>query len=182
MTEKRDREVELLLASPLFNNLIADIKERKITDDSRLVKVVANELIMNPKLKLSPRWVDSLVRYIRSDDKNDLKPSVNNVTVEYILNDKTGLYEIKLTVENKTGTRDIKSAWKVVELFQHKDIAKKKQYLSSGYDKQKRAYELKQEKMSAKEIAQLLSSEFNETIMYYEVSKLIQGYKKLLKG
>ena len=129
-------------------------------------------------LKLSPRWVQGVKRYLLTDDPDTMGMFIGPVLRTQIdLEFQTEV--IYLKIEANTTLEDIKAVWPNVKEMQSRLPYKEQKKFQPlrQFSRNKKAFELRQQDMKYREIAKELSTK-KKTYGYEEVGKMIERYKK----
>ncbi len=126
--------------------------------------------------KLSPLWIQGLRGYLL----RNFMPIPAGLIVEISTDPITDSPILKLVLQEDTTIKDIQSAWREISEYQKKlpYWRKKKSQPMPYFERNKRAYELKQAGKSYKEIAEILTKELKTEYDYTQILDFIQSHEK----
>lgn len=131
------------------------------------------------KFKLSPLWIEGLRAYL----VRGFMPIPAGVIVEHSIDFETGMPTLKLILQEDTSIKDVVSIWSEIKKYQQRlpYWREGKSQPMPYFERNKRAYELKQGGMKAKEIAAQLHKEFSTDYDYSQIGDFIKTYKRQLQ-
>lgn len=135
------------------------------------------------KYQIPFQWEEVVRRYLLFN--KDIEPHIplNSVTLQEDWNFDIGSWELSLKLGADTTLEDVKAIWSLVKTQQKKlhDYTNKKFQPIPNLEVDQRAYELKQQKLSHKDIADKITEEFNlDSYTYKEVSESLRHHKMRL--
>lgn len=134
------------------------------------------------KYKLPLNFEESIRRFIMFNDPIDKAWISSNIFITEKTDEDTGLKQLLIGINDETTLDDIKKCWSSICF--HRDYlypkAKKKNQPIKNFERNQRAYELKQEGKSLNEIAEIISKEYNSDYVYIDIADFIKKYKKII--
>lgn len=126
--------------------------------------------------KLSPLWIQGLRGYLL----RNVMPIPAGLIIEISTDPITDSPILKLVIQEDTSIKDIQSAWHEITEYQKKlpYWRQKKSQPMPYFERNKRAYELKQSGKSYKEIAEILTMELKTEYDYTQILDFIQSHEK----
>lgn len=126
--------------------------------------------------KLSPLWIQGLRGYLL----RNFMPIPAGLIIEISTDPLTDLPILKLVIQEDTSIKDVQSAWSEINEYQRKlpYWRQKKSQPIPYFERNKRAYELRQSGKSYKEIAEILTKELKTEYDYTQVLDFIQSHEK----
>jgi len=198
---KSKQEAGLLIASSKFqeeirkSRKILDITQKGFKTDkekiewqnktdfySSLSLKTFNKILINLriKFKLSNKWEDFLKHYILY---NKIRILGGGFTIKVELDKNTNKEEICLKINKQTTLKDIVRRWYEVKslqkrVFRIKDNKRFKEI--KKLERNKRILELTDQEFKDKKIAKKINEEFNEILIYSDIPKIRNRFKKKL--
>jgi len=131
------------------------------------------------KFKLSPLWIEGLRGYLL----RGFMPIPAGIIVEHSIDPETDIPILKLVLQEDTSIKDIMSIWSEIKKYQEQlpYWREGKSQPMPNFERNKRAYELKQDGMKVKEIAEQLHKELNTDFDYSQIGDFIKTYKRQLQ-
>lgn len=166
-------------------------KERRFQEAENLTRELNNGMPINAfridiknllrKYKLPLRWENGIKRYLLFNDPDNMAISIG-VTVHFEYDKDSSLPKLFIGIEDDTTINDIKAVWSEIKFHQKRlnSHVKDKFQPIINFDRDRRAYELKQEGKTIDEIEDAIQEEFNESLDYNELNIAIKRYIKRL--
>lgn len=128
--------------------------------------------------KLSPLWIQGIRGYLL----RNFMPIFAGLIIEINDDPLTGMPILKLVIQEDTSIKDVLAGWAEIKRYQENlpYWRQKKSQPIQYFERNKRAYELKQSGKSSKEIAKILATELNTQLDYTQVMDFIRSYEKYL--
>jgi len=127
------------------------------------------------KQKLSPLWIQGLKGYLL----RNFMPIPAGLIIEISTDPITNSPILKLVIQEDTSIKDIQSAWSEIRSYQKKlpYWRQNKSQPMPYFERNKRAYELKQTRKSYKEIAEILTRELKTEYDYTQILDFIRSHE-----
>lgn len=163
-------------------------KENKYTEAEKLrnqlingspinsFRITIKEFLKTYKLPL--RWKESLRRYVLFNNLDKMLLPIG-ISLKTESDKDTDLSSLYIEIEDDTTLEDIKQGWQEVKYQQkklHSRVREKFQPIRR-MDRDMKAYELDRQGLKLKDIAEVLSKEFNDNYEWYDVSKFIERHR-----
>lgn len=136
------------------------------------------------RYKIPSQWEEITRRYLLFNKEIEPHIPLNSVTLQENWDFDIGSWQLSLLLSADSTLEDIKAIWPLVKEQQSKlyDYSDKKFQPIPNLEIDKRAYELKLQKLTHAEIANKITLEFNlSTYTYKEVSDSLCKHKKRLR-
>lgn len=160
-----------------FDQLNNNIPVKDLLDDIK--KIIHDQ-------KISPRWINGIKRYLFLNDPNNMAIFIGPV-ISTKVDIKSDLETISIEINEDSTIEDIKAIWSEVKNSQARLLYKKrdKNQPIKNFERNKKAYDLKQEGKTLTEIADIFSNtEYNLkheiTITDVDIADWIRKYKKIV--
>lgn len=158
----------------------AEKKQKKFNEKAPLNEFNDDIHKLISRHKISPKWDNFLRQYLLFNSAKNINISLS-VRIQTIWDEKTKTKQISLLIDENTTIEDIKTIWSTVNFFQSTlSYRKRKKFQpikNRIFKRDKRAYDLKQSNKTLKQIAEIMSKEFNKEYMWYEVTSFIKRHK-----
>lgn len=131
--------------------------------------------------RISPRWINGIKRYLLSNNLDNMAIFLGPVIATKV-DMELDLETISIEINEDTVLDDIKAIWPEVKERQSELLYKKrdKNQPMKNFERNKKAYKLKQEGKSLKDIAEILSDEYQKDYVYSDAADFIKKYKKIV--
>lgn len=134
------------------------------------------------KYRLPPRWKDAVQAYLFTNEAR--YKGTAGVTIQSTFGRDGDPDEISLKLDAHTTRQDLIDAWPSIKFhldkLKHKTKAKTQPYDAEVLERNKLAYELRQQGKTYKVIAEALNGTYGMEYTYGEIPTMIKNYKKLL--
>jgi hypothetical protein len=127
---------------------------------------------------LSSAWLHSLELYLLYNEiEKELPTELARVGMH--TDETNGLMQLSIYIDKHTVLEDIRAIWPLVERYQERlpNQEKQKQQHLKNLHLYQRAYELRHQKKKYKEIADILSDEFDLVLSDIDAQNLVKRYK-----
>ncbi len=131
--------------------------------------------------RISPRWINGIKRYLLSNNLDNMAIFLGPVIATKV-DMELDLETISIEINEDTVLDDIKAIWPEVKKRQSELLYKKrnKNQPMKNFERNKKAYKLKQEGKNLKEIAEILSNKYKKDYVYTDAADFIKKYKKIV--
>jgi len=131
--------------------------------------------------RISPRWINGIKRYLLSNNLDNMAIFLGPVIATKV-DMELDLETISIEINEDTVLDDIKAIWPEVKERQSELLYKKrnKNQPMKNFERNKKAYKLKQEGKNLKEIAEILSNKYKKDYVYTDAADFIKKYKKIV--
>lgn len=134
--------------------------------------------LMVKKYNLSPRWEESIRRYLLFNNVNNIGGFLG-ISIRTETDPESDIKKILLEIDEDTTLEDVKQFWSTIKFHQeHLRYKKQKKFQPITYlERNKDAYELLKTGKSYKEIADILSRKYKKIYTYFEIGDFIKRHK-----
>lgn len=131
--------------------------------------------------KINPHHELTIRRYCLYNDPRPTFSMLNVVTIETGKSDNDN-YFLKLLIGPDTRLDDVKKVWSFVEEEQEKLVSWKQKKFQPwrNFERDKYIYKLRERGKKLKEVAEEANKKYKPHVQYFEISKIIERYKKKL--
>jgi len=152
---------------------------RKFNKDAPInaLSIAIKQIIKNYKMPLG--WHHSVQRYILFNNV-DYMLLPGNIAIRQDIDQDTDLRKLSIEIDDSTRREDLIKAWPRIKFHQKKleSYTKKKFQPIKKFERDQKAYNLKQSGKTYNEIADTLSKKYKKPISYDDVASYIKRHKQ----